>query len=144
MASGDSQPDDKSIRKRTGAVDSLICYEITEDELNALVRGSPNSILKDVGISALSAGVGLFGSLITTSCEPASCGKFSILLALTVAGIILGAVFLITWQRTKDAGEPLVDRIKARISTSSIDTPPTIRPPTPADPLHTEASVAPS
>lgn len=49
MPTGDWQPYDKSIRKRTGAVDSLTCYEITEDELSALVRGSARPLPAGVG-----------------------------------------------------------------------------------------------
>lgn len=115
------QYDATSIRKRTGAVDSLICYEITEDELDALVKGSPSSTLKDVGIAALSAGLSFFGSLLGVSCDPTGCQKFSVLLALTIAGCAIGVVFLLVYQRTKISLAPLLDRIRNRISLTTAE-----------------------
>ena len=117
MASIDSNSvaDTSSIRKNTGAVASLTCYEITEDELDVLARGLPSSNLKDFGIAALSSGLSFLGGMLGLSCEPAACARFSVLLALSLSGIAIGVVLLLVWKWTKSGGEPLLIRIRSRL-----------------------------
>jgi hypothetical protein len=105
--SGENQP-----RIVRGRVDSFALYEITENELETLERGSPSSLYLNFGIFLLSIGVAFFTSLVTTNLE----GKvFVVFTLLTLLGLLGGLFLMLLWFQTRRSISEVAKTIRRRI-----------------------------
>ena len=107
-----------------GRVDSLSLYEITENELDMLEKGSPNSLYLNFAISLLTVGISFLSTLITVDIP--STRIFIVHVCLSAVGISIGLILLIIWYKMKNEVSDVVKKIKKRIaeqesSTTSVE-----------------------
>lgn len=97
-----------------GRVDSLSLYEITDNELDILEKGSPNSLFLNFAIFLLSIGISFLSTLITVDIE--STRIFVVYVILSAVGILIGLFLLIIWYKMKHEVSDVVKKIKRRIA----------------------------
>ncbi len=108
-----SGEEDKLIIQR-GKINSLIVYDVTEDELNILEKGSPASIFLNFSILTLSVAVAFLIALFTTSIE--SNRIFTIFVIFTILGFLSGLILLILWKINNKSGKDIVKKIRERVT----------------------------
>ena len=101
-----------------GRVDSLSLYEITDNELDVLERGSPNSIYLNFGIFLLSIGISFLTALLSTDIQ--SPNTFTVFVLLSLIGILGGIFLILLWHRTKREVTNVVKKIKERIAEQNL------------------------
>jgi hypothetical protein len=95
-------------------VDSLNLYEVREDELESLEKGSHGSLALNFGIFLLSTGISFLIALIVNEIEPGR--KHDIFVAVTALGLVIGTALLIVWWLTRVRVKDVIKKIKARQS----------------------------
>ena len=117
----DDQPntDSNDVKIVRGRVDSLSLYEITENELDALAKGSPTSVYLNFGIFLLSVGASFIVTLLTVAVH--STTTLVVFVVLATVGLIGGAFLLLLWRRVKEDVAGVVDTIRNRIATKSAE-----------------------
>lgn len=106
---------EERIRIIRGRVDSMLVYEVTENELSTLEKGNPNTIFLNFAIFLLSTASSFLIALLTTT--PESERTFIVLTIITVVGYIIGVLLLILWYRGRHSVAELIRTIKSRIPT---------------------------
>lgn len=104
---------EKSPRIRRGRVDSLSLYEITDNELDALAKGSPTSLYLNFAICLLSTATSFLIALLTSTITNEILKVF--IVVIVVVGYILGVLLLLLWLRSRKSVGGVVKRIKQRI-----------------------------
>ncbi len=108
-----------AIRVKRGKVDSLSVYEITDYELELLIKGGPGGIFLNFGIFLLSVAISFLVSLATTTIE--SDRIFTVFVVVSIIGLVAGVILLILWNRTRGEISSLVAKIIARIPREEIE-----------------------
>lgn len=98
---------------RRGKVDSLTLYEITDDELNILERGSPSSTYLNFSIFFISVGLSFLTSLLTADVTDRI---FSVFCIVTGIGFSIGFVLFTIWWRTAGDLDGVCKKIRERIA----------------------------
>ena len=96
-----------------GKFDSLSIYEVTDNELEVLEKGSPSSTYLNFSVFLLSIGFSFLITVLTV--DVASIKIFTSFVLITITGIILGAVLLVLWYRESDTTSEVIKKIKNRI-----------------------------
>ncbi len=103
----------KSPKIRIGRVDSIDLYEVKENELEILEKGSPANLQLNFAIFLLS---------LAFSCIVALCtATFTydiveiIFVFVVVVGIVMGAYLLLSWHRARKSISQIVKNIRDRI-----------------------------
>jgi len=104
---------EKSPRIRRGRVDSLSLYEITDNELDTLEKGSPSSLYLNFAICLLSTATSFLIALLTSTITKQIFQVFVIV--IVVVGYVLGILLLLLWLRSRKSVAGVVKRIKERI-----------------------------
>ncbi|OGI88017.1 hypothetical protein A2906_02975 [Candidatus Nomurabacteria bacterium RIFCSPLOWO2_01_FULL_37_25] len=93
---------------------SISLYDVTEDELSLLERGSPASTYLNFAIGLLSIGISFFISIFSTKIEDIKVYVVFWVIALvtTIGGIIL----FVVWRQANKSAENVIQRIKNRMS----------------------------
>ncbi len=98
---------------RRGRVDSVDLYEVKENELELLEKGSPSSLQLNFSIFLFSIAFSAILTLTTTT------AKWSIMttvfVVVAVIGILLGSYLLITWLQTRTSISGTIATIRNRI-----------------------------
>ena len=81
-------------------LDRLTIFEITEAELEALERGSPESLYLNLGIASLSFGASFLISLLTTTIGDTK--TFCVFVIVCTAGFIAGLTFALLGGNLED------------------------------------------
>ena len=114
MSSKPRQIDDsKPLRIRRGRVESVDLYEIKDNELDALEKGTPAELQLNFAVFLLSIAFAAISSLLTTSFPSKTIE--TIFIVISVSGILIGAYLLIAWSRTRSTVKVLCQRIRERI-----------------------------
>ena len=114
MSSKTRQIDDsKPLRIRRGRVESVDLYEIKDNELDALEKGTPAELQLNFAVFLLSIAFAAISSLLTTSFPSKTIE--TIFIVISVSGILIGAYLLIAWSRTRSTVKVLCQRIRERI-----------------------------
>ena len=106
---------EESIRIIRGRVDSMLVYEVTENELFTLEKGNPNAIFLNFSIFLNSIATSFLIALLTTTIP--SERTFIVFTIITVVGYIIGILLLILWYRGRHSVAELIRTIKSRIPT---------------------------
>jgi hypothetical protein len=128
----DFGPEIRRIRYR-----ELTLFEITEDELELLERGSPDSIRLNLAVALLSAATSFFASLLTADFSEAE-RTFIVFVVLTVVSAVVGVVLLVLWYVSRRSVSQVLRRIRDRAEhepRAGLPEPPA-PPPGPARPGH--------
>ena len=107
------------IRVKKGKVDSLSVYEITDYELDILLRGSPATIYLNLAIFLLSVATSFLIGLLTTTIE--SDRTFTVFVVISVLGYISGFILALLWWPSRKEVRGIVKKIKSRIPFEEIE-----------------------
>lgn len=91
-------------------VDSLKLYDVKEEELEILEKGSPESLLLSIAIALISSAFSIFVSMPPFEAML----KNLILLFLMIAFSVVGIVLLIVWFSQNKSTTNIIKRIKSR------------------------------
>ncbi len=99
-------------------LDSLRIFEISEAELEALERGSPESLFLNFGLSVLSVAISFSVALATTKIE--STRVYIFFLVLVIIGYLAGILFAVLWLTSRRSLKTTAAKIRARIPSLGI------------------------
>ena len=102
-------------------LDKLTIYEITEAELEALERGSPESLFLNLAIAVLSVAISFSVSLATTQID--SVWTFCVFVILCVVGYLAGVTFGLLWQQSRKSLKSVARAIRSRNPATGIQQP---------------------
>jgi len=103
----------QEIRVRRGRVESVDLYEIKENELELLERGTPAGLFITFAIFLLSLA---FGAITTLSTATFANSRIeSLFLIVSVVGVLGGIFLLILWCRSRQSIAQVVRDIRGRI-----------------------------
>lgn len=94
-------------------LDSLRIFEISEAELEALERGSTESIYLNLAIAVLSVAISFSVTLATTTVQ--SDRTFSVFVIIMVIGYLAGVTFGMLWFISRRALRNVSAEIRSRI-----------------------------
>lgn len=97
-----------------GRLGSITIYEITDDELEAILKGKGDSVFLNFAIFLLSTSISLIIVLITTPI-PSEVTRI-VFIVSSIVGAVAGMMLLILWWRSRDNIDRVVAKIKARIT----------------------------
>ena len=117
-----TEPDERAtgsndLQIRRGRVDSLVLYEITDDELTLLEKGSPSSTFLSCSIFLLTMGISFLTSLLAST--NLNDRTFLFFLVLAVLGLLLGGVLFVYWFRSGREGVEVCKKIRKRLKVPS-------------------------
>src|ERR1035437_7038254 len=95
-----------------GEVDSLILYEVMEDELTTLENGPSSSIYLNMAIALLTLSLSFFASIFTVTFKTTI--TFIIFLVIALVSFFSGIGYLIIWYKTRQSYTSIADKIRAR------------------------------
>lgn len=96
---------------KTGKIDQLIVYEITDYELDKLYSGSSSSVYLNFAIFLLSVFVCVIIALFTTKISSV---VWSVFVSVSFICIVLGSLLLVVWWRSFEPAKALRDKIRQR------------------------------
>lgn len=99
-------------------LDTLRIFEISEAELEALERGSPESLFLNLGLSVLSVAVSFSVALATTKIE--SNRTFYVFVIVTSVGYVAGVTFAVLWLISRRSLKSVSAKIRSRIVETGI------------------------
>lgn len=105
--------DGTSVRVRRGRVESVDLYEIKDNELDALERGTPADLQLNFAIFLLSVAFSAIASLATATFPNKTVETLFLITA--VVGILLGVYLMISWWRARSEVRDICKRIRQRI-----------------------------
>ena len=121
MVEHPSRPNnEKSIPVRRGRVGSVNLYEVKEEELDLLEKGSPAPLQLNFAIFLFSIAFTCAIALATSTFK--SKIVETIFIVVSVIGILQGALLIIIWWRTKTSIAKVVATIRSRINGNTIGT----------------------
>jgi len=94
-------------------LDKLRIFEITEAKLEALERGSPESIFLNLGIAVLSTAISISVALTTTRTD--SDRTFYAFVIVTSVGYVAGITFGLLWFISRRSLKNVSAKIRSRI-----------------------------
>lgn len=100
---------------RRARVDSLDIYEVTEEELGQLEKGSPMSLQLNFSIFLLSVAITTLITLLTV--QIVSSQLYTIFVVVTVIGLVLGVFLFLLWFSNYRSLTPVAKRIRERMKT---------------------------
>lgn len=110
--------DEKSIPVRRGRVDSVNLYEVKEEELELLEKGSPATLQLNFAIFLFSIAFACIIALATSNFKWQIVK--SIFTFVSIIGILQGMYLIISWWRTRTSIAKVVSTIRDRINGNSI------------------------
>ncbi|MES9902846.1 MAG: hypothetical protein ABW168_09195 [Sedimenticola sp.] len=106
--------DEKHLVVRRGRVDSVDLYEVKENELELLEKGSPATLQLNFAIFLFSIALTCVVALATTTFKwPIVQSIFTF---ASVIGVLMGSYLIISWWRTRTSIAEVISRIKKRIN----------------------------
>ena len=99
-------------------LDSLRIFEISEAELEALERGSPESIFLNLALAVLSVAISFSVALVTTKID--SNRTFAVFVIITSLGYVAGVTFGALWLISRRSLKSVSGKIRSRIPADGI------------------------
>jgi hypothetical protein len=99
-------------------LDRLTIFEITESELEALERGSPESLFLNLGIAVLSTAVSFSISLATAKID--SIETYCMFAIVTVVGYLAAVTFGLLWWQSRRSLKKVAQEIRSRSTPEGI------------------------
>ena len=90
----------------------MTVYHVTEQELDFIEYGTPDSVYFSFAIFLLSSGSSFLTTLLTASIQ--SPRLFDVFLGITLVGIVGGLLLLIVWARARRATTSVIKTIRRR------------------------------
>jgi len=109
---------------RRGKFDSLTLYEVSEQELLIIEKGSSTSLFLNLAIFFLSVSLSFFASIFTVEWFPegqkAHLITFIVFLIIAVLTIIAGLICGLVWWKSKDSFKETINTIKNRLKAEKV------------------------
>ena len=118
MSSG-SDPLGPAIRR--ARLEKLTIYDVTESELKALERGSPDSLFLNFGLVAISVAVSFFIALATT--EFKSDRTFIVFVCVAGISTVSCVVLMSLWWRSRNDVAAIFKEIRSRVPPEGVQQP---------------------
>lgn len=93
-------------------IKKLGIFDVTEEELEALERGSPESLYLTLCVATSSVAISFFTTLTTTPI--ANLGVFCVFVILCVVGSLAGITFGLLWWRSRTTVRDVLRKIRSR------------------------------
>ena len=93
-------------------LDKITIFDITEAELDALERGSPESLFLNLAVGVLSVATSFSVALTTTSIE--SVKTYTVFVIVTVVGYLAGLTFGLLWWQSHRSLKSVASEIRKR------------------------------
>jgi hypothetical protein len=119
MAKASGTPLDPALHRVR--LDSLRIFEISEAELDALERGSPESLFLNLALAVLSIAISFSVALATTKVD--SIRTFTVFVVVVVVGYLAGITFGVLWLMSRRSLKSTAAKIRARIPSEGIQEP---------------------
>ena len=103
---------DAVFRVTRGRFDSLRIYDVTEDELERIETGTPDSLNLTFATFLLSVALTCLTTLLTTTY---STKVFVLYLLLSIVGFLLGSFLLVKWWLLRKDRKAIFKKIRDRI-----------------------------
>lgn len=113
MTQTSEKGDGFTVAIRRAKLDTLTIYEISEDELLTIERGSPDSIYLTIAIALLSFASAIFCSLLVT--EIKSTVVMIVYVLIVIVGFVIGFILLVLWKRTESYVSACITIIRKRL-----------------------------
>jgi len=104
---------DGTVPVKRGRVDSLSVYEVTDHELDELIKGGPASLYLNIGLSLLSSGLSFLITLFTIQIE--STRTFCVFVIVAVLFNLAAFILLILWAVNRGELKALAAKIRKRM-----------------------------
>lgn len=98
---------------RRARLDSLDLYELTDEELGTLERGSPASLQLNFSLVFLTSGLSFLVTLLTATFP--SERTFQVFVLSTVSFVAVGVVLFGLWWRNRGDVQRVIERIRGRL-----------------------------
>ena len=98
---------------KRGKLSEIYTYEVTDDELETLAKGTPASIHLTFALPLLTVAGSALATLITVPMK--SERVFNVFLCTMFVGGIMGLLLLCLWWRTRSPVKDVIERIKKRM-----------------------------
>lgn len=112
---GNANEDAKEFVVIRGRVDSVEIYEVKENELEILEKGSPANIQLNFAIFLFSTAFSAVAAVLT--CDFKYRLGEMVFVFTGIIGVLLGAYLFISWWRTRESISKVVKKIRDRIPT---------------------------
>ncbi len=106
--------EDRGPTIKKGRVGSVTIYEVKENELETLERGSPNSIYLNFGIALISIGLSFLITLLTVELKDKII-VFTVFALITIVTLIIGFFLMVIWYRSNNDIKTIFKEIRARL-----------------------------
>jgi len=94
-------------------LDRLTIFEITEAELVALERGSPESLFLNLAIAALSVASSFLAALLSTTIDATR--TFCVFVIVCSIGFLAGLTFALLWWQSRRSLKNVAREIRSRM-----------------------------
>lgn len=111
MANNNNSSTDE-IHVNRARLGSITLYDVTEDELETIERGSPSSNYLNFAIALLSIAASFIVSLFTTKIDDDR--VFLTFITVVIIAVIAGVFLLFLWWRTNQSSKEVFKRIRSR------------------------------
>jgi hypothetical protein len=111
--SSNERTEQDTIRVRRGRMDSIVVYDVTDQELKELERGGDGGIYLNVALSLASVAISFVIALTTTTIT--SDRQFSIFFLVAIVSAIGALILALLWWNCRKSMRALILSIKGRM-----------------------------
>lgn len=119
MAKNNS-PENDQITVNRAKYNAITIYEISEDELDIIERGSPSSNYLNFSIGLLSIFASSLITLVTVDFPPDKDRLFMIFVLVTLVAGVSGCILLFMWFRSNGSSKSIFKKIRNRKSVEKV------------------------
>jgi hypothetical protein len=107
-------PYEDKVSVKRGRVDSIVIFEVTENELNIIRNGSETSIYLNFSIFLITVALSFLISLLTADFSKKLL-VFTIFCTITTCAFLIGIFLFFLWLKKKDRFKEVILKIQNRI-----------------------------
>lgn len=114
FSSNDSNIEGEIIKVKRAKYDSLELFDVSENELTIIERGSPSSVYLNFAIFLLSIACSFLTTLLTIDFQNRQT-LFIVFTVVCVLGFMVGIFLTIIWYRSKNEFDEVLNKIRDRM-----------------------------
>lgn len=114
FSSNDSNKEGEIVKVKRARYDSLELFDVSENELTIIERGSPSSTYLNFAIFLLSIAISFLTTLLTVDLKENQT-LFIVFTVICVLGFMVGLFLIIIWYRSKNEFDEVLKKIRDRM-----------------------------
>ncbi len=114
FSSNDSNKEGEIIKVKRARYDSLELFDVSENELTTIERGSPSSTYLNFAIFLLSIAISFLTTLLTVDLKENQT-LFTVFTVICVLGFMVGLILIGIWYRSKNEFDEVLKKIRDRM-----------------------------